>query len=189
MLKYRTSSISVGTKLFHADRRTDTTTLTVAFRNFAKAPKNWAPDTKYMTGQPEISEQLPRFNMIPCQFWLLSFTTLYVLLTPLCFFLPSLAFLGLPSGHFPAQHPRIYFTTHSYYMSNASSTHKFYYCFNITRWKMGCLKQTRQRVSARKETRNFVLESAWKERYNFIIISRKHKKKCCWIDDRLFPLI
>jgi hypothetical protein len=29
----------VGAELFHADRRTDTTKLTVAFRNFAKAPK------------------------------------------------------------------------------------------------------------------------------------------------------
>jgi hypothetical protein len=30
----------VGAKLFHADRRTDMTKLTVAFRNFANAPKN-----------------------------------------------------------------------------------------------------------------------------------------------------
>ena len=30
----------VGAELFHADRQTDTTKLTVAFRNFAKAPKN-----------------------------------------------------------------------------------------------------------------------------------------------------
>jgi hypothetical protein len=29
----------VGAKLFHADGRTDTTKLTVAFRNFAKTPK------------------------------------------------------------------------------------------------------------------------------------------------------
>jgi len=29
----------VGAKLFHADRRTDTTKLIPAFRNFAKAPK------------------------------------------------------------------------------------------------------------------------------------------------------
>jgi hypothetical protein len=29
----------VGTELFHADERTDTTKLTVAFRNFANAPK------------------------------------------------------------------------------------------------------------------------------------------------------
>jgi len=30
----------LGAKLFHADRRTDTTKLIVAFRHFAKAPKN-----------------------------------------------------------------------------------------------------------------------------------------------------
>ena len=30
----------VGAELFHADRRTDMTKLTVAFRNFAKQPKN-----------------------------------------------------------------------------------------------------------------------------------------------------
>ena len=30
----------VGAELFDADRRTDMTKLTVAFRNFAKAPKN-----------------------------------------------------------------------------------------------------------------------------------------------------
>jgi hypothetical protein len=113
-------------------------------------------------------------------------TTLYVLKNQLCFFLPSLTFLGLPSGHFPAQHPRTFFTTSSSYMPNTSSTHKFYYCFTNN---TGCLKQRRQHVSTRKETRNFVLESAWKERQNFIIISGKHKKKGCWIDDRLFPFI
>jgi len=34
----------VGAELFHAngrDRRTDMTKLTVAFRNFANAPRNW----------------------------------------------------------------------------------------------------------------------------------------------------
>jgi hypothetical protein len=30
----------VGVELFQADRRTDMTTLIVAFRNFANAPKN-----------------------------------------------------------------------------------------------------------------------------------------------------
>ena len=30
----------VGAELFHADRQTDMTKLIVAFRNFAKAPKN-----------------------------------------------------------------------------------------------------------------------------------------------------
>jgi len=30
----------VGAELFHADGQTDTTKLTVAFRNFANAPKN-----------------------------------------------------------------------------------------------------------------------------------------------------
>ena len=30
----------VGAELFHADGRTDMTKLTVAFRNFAKGPKN-----------------------------------------------------------------------------------------------------------------------------------------------------
>jgi len=30
----------VGAELFHADRRTDTTKLIVAFRNFVNAPKN-----------------------------------------------------------------------------------------------------------------------------------------------------
>ena len=30
----------VGAELFHADGQTDWTKLTVAFRNFAKAPKN-----------------------------------------------------------------------------------------------------------------------------------------------------
>jgi len=32
---------SMGADLFHADERTDITKLTVAFRNFANAPKNW----------------------------------------------------------------------------------------------------------------------------------------------------
>jgi len=32
---------AVGAELFHADGQTDTTKLIVAFRNFAKAPKNW----------------------------------------------------------------------------------------------------------------------------------------------------
>jgi hypothetical protein len=31
---------AVGAELFHADGRTDTTKLLVAFRNFAKVPKN-----------------------------------------------------------------------------------------------------------------------------------------------------
>jgi len=31
--------LSVGAELFHADRRTDMTKLTVAFQNFANAPK------------------------------------------------------------------------------------------------------------------------------------------------------
>jgi hypothetical protein len=31
----------VGAELIHADGRTDMTKLTVAFRHFAKAPKNW----------------------------------------------------------------------------------------------------------------------------------------------------
>ena len=30
----------VGAEMFHADRQTDMTKLTVAFRNFANAPKN-----------------------------------------------------------------------------------------------------------------------------------------------------
>jgi len=30
----------VGAELFHEDRRTDTTNVKVAFRNFANAPKN-----------------------------------------------------------------------------------------------------------------------------------------------------
>jgi len=30
----------VGAELFHADRQTDMTKLTLAFRNFANAPKN-----------------------------------------------------------------------------------------------------------------------------------------------------
>jgi hypothetical protein len=30
----------VGAELFHADRRTDMTKLTIAFRNFANAPQN-----------------------------------------------------------------------------------------------------------------------------------------------------
>jgi hypothetical protein len=33
----------VEAKLFHADRRTDTTKLMVAFRNFANAPKKGHP--------------------------------------------------------------------------------------------------------------------------------------------------
>jgi len=33
--------LSVGAELFHADRRTDMTELTVAFLNFADAPKTW----------------------------------------------------------------------------------------------------------------------------------------------------
>jgi hypothetical protein len=32
----------VGAELFDVDRRTDMTKLTVAFRNSANAPKNWA---------------------------------------------------------------------------------------------------------------------------------------------------
>jgi hypothetical protein len=35
----------VGTKSFHADRRTDTTKLIAAFRNFAKAHKIWGKKT------------------------------------------------------------------------------------------------------------------------------------------------
>ena len=31
----------VGAELLHEDRRTDMTKLIVAFRNIAKAPKNW----------------------------------------------------------------------------------------------------------------------------------------------------
>jgi len=31
--------LSVGAELFHTDRRTDMTKLTVAFRNFSNAPK------------------------------------------------------------------------------------------------------------------------------------------------------
>jgi hypothetical protein len=34
----------MGADFFHADRRTDMTKLTVAFRNFANAPKNWTTD-------------------------------------------------------------------------------------------------------------------------------------------------
>jgi len=33
-------SRSVGAEMFHADRQTDMTELTVAFRNFTNAPKN-----------------------------------------------------------------------------------------------------------------------------------------------------
>jgi len=32
----------VVAELFHTDGRTDMTKLTVAFRNFANAPKNWS---------------------------------------------------------------------------------------------------------------------------------------------------
>ena len=32
---------TVGAELFHADREADITKLTVAFRNFANAPKKW----------------------------------------------------------------------------------------------------------------------------------------------------
>ena len=35
---------SVGPELFHADGRTDMTELIVAFRYFAKAPKNTKPE-------------------------------------------------------------------------------------------------------------------------------------------------
>jgi hypothetical protein len=38
-LKYQVSSKSVQWEVFHADRRTDMTTLIVVFRNFAKAYK------------------------------------------------------------------------------------------------------------------------------------------------------
>jgi len=37
----------VGAEFFHADGRTDMTKLTVAFRNFANAPKNVKPLNKH----------------------------------------------------------------------------------------------------------------------------------------------
>ena len=39
---------AVGAKLFHADRRTDTTTLIATFRNFAMAPKNVTAETSLL---------------------------------------------------------------------------------------------------------------------------------------------
>ena len=36
---------SVATEMFHADRQTDTTKLTVVFRNFANVPKNGGLNT------------------------------------------------------------------------------------------------------------------------------------------------
>ena len=38
--------LPVGAELFHADRRTDMTKLTVSFHNFANAPKNIMTDGK-----------------------------------------------------------------------------------------------------------------------------------------------
>jgi hypothetical protein len=40
----------VGAELFHADRRTDTTKLIVAFRNFANAPKKNSVDSQTRIG-------------------------------------------------------------------------------------------------------------------------------------------
>jgi hypothetical protein len=45
----------VGTELFHADRWTDMTTLIVAFRNFANAPKNVATKRKIYYRNTKIS--------------------------------------------------------------------------------------------------------------------------------------
>ena len=47
----------VGAELFHADRRTYMTKLIVAFRNFAKAPKNTLPPGKE-------ANQLKSFNEV-----------------------------------------------------------------------------------------------------------------------------
>ena len=39
----------MGTELLHEDRQKDMTTLTVAFRNFANAPKNTIPTANIIT--------------------------------------------------------------------------------------------------------------------------------------------
>jgi hypothetical protein len=53
----------VGAELFHADgrtqtdRRTDMMNLTVAFRNFANAPKNWRSSTLYNKNSVRTSQK------------------------------------------------------------------------------------------------------------------------------------
>jgi len=46
----------MGTELFNADRRTDKTKLTVVFRNFANAPKNYKNESRKFI-QNEISSE------------------------------------------------------------------------------------------------------------------------------------
>jgi len=47
----------MGTELFHADRQTDKTKLTVVFRNFANAPKkNYKTESRKFT-ECEISSE------------------------------------------------------------------------------------------------------------------------------------
>jgi hypothetical protein len=52
----------MGTELFHVDRRTDMTKLTVVFRNFAKAPKKRCAGKKYYcqvkSKYPQLSSEM-----------------------------------------------------------------------------------------------------------------------------------
>ena len=89
------------------DRRTDLTKLIVAFRNFAKAPKNWDPSTKYRTRQP-YTETRSSTRHYSCSCHVL-FITIHVLINQINFF-PSRTFLGLPSGHFRVRQLFTFFT-------------------------------------------------------------------------------
>jgi hypothetical protein len=50
----------VGDELFHADGRTDMTTLIVAFSNFAKAPKKVAAISELAAFQLQIRQHKPQ---------------------------------------------------------------------------------------------------------------------------------
>jgi hypothetical protein len=60
----------LGAELFHADGRTDTTKLKVAFRNFAKAPKNYTVS---------LHIEILCFVWIPEETALISLTSIYLL--------------------------------------------------------------------------------------------------------------
>jgi hypothetical protein len=52
----------VGAELFHADRRTDTTKLKVAFRDFVNAPKQGTPHVT--TTYVPLSAKLTRYQQL-----------------------------------------------------------------------------------------------------------------------------